>query len=854
MLTKGNKLNTSTQQKPSLGRFAALINNSIEDTDQDDFIPTTQRRFSQVNTNTTKRKLTNSFTTTNTNEKKRTKKTNLFQDVVSTTSSTFKVNHTSSTFKVNHTSSHPPWLNLPIEIMQHIFSYIPIKPLITQIARVCRKWHAAIRDEKFLQWAKIHLRYEYEETTTLKMIDRMINHPDNVLQSILQRISAIMIDNSIDEKTIQFKFPLSTLVQLDKQLQKHPIYQYAIDLLSKNKINQEFLLLTSTEQIYNPLCTTTAIYILSNNIESTRKLFHFWMTINQLKYEIIMDFFYFLLTLFTGATRLCNLQFRYAYRLYYCLKEYEDQILIKLNPIAQHILNIDSSYTIYSTILSKLLLTPEQEIIVCHNLENRQTMKINAYAGTGKTTTLIAYAAKRMDESFLYIAYNKAIQTYAEKVFPPNVKCQTIHSLAYAKIGRQFEGYLGNLRIKSIVDIVNERSPIGEKGRTINSLYIRARFVYNTLNNFIASADPQITDEHVDNSSSSSSSESTADARCIWAIMKNVRDTRILMTHDGYLKLYQLSKPQIQLYDCLFVDEAQDLTPVNNFVLLGCLDGRSASIDKVTKEQKAYLFRTNYNLFNCAVQLIIDKGLKHVGFVGGKEAMGFDKILDVFFLWLDPEERRKKNYQIKDSQLQSFSSFKTLEKFSQEVADGELLGKIKLVQFHGHSLIDKIKQLQEKSCSDINQAKIVLSTAHKAKGLEFPIVILADDFLPRSSDLPLEQISLDEHRENLNILYVAATRATKELILNMDLFYLLYKMCREPFYDLSFLSNMEQCASCVIESDSITKAMNKEILFKIKPIQLSCNTTTAGEYSPLPVCLKHLPESFISMAQLYQNV
>ena len=25
--------------------------------------------------------------------------------------------------------------------------------------------------------------------------------------------------------------------------------------------------------------------------------------------------------------------------------------------------------------------------------------------------------------------------------------------------------------------------------------------------------------------------------------------------------MYQLSKPQIQLYDCLFIDEAQDLTP-----------------------------------------------------------------------------------------------------------------------------------------------------------------------------------------------------------------------------------------------------------------------------------------------------
>ena len=184
----------------------------------------------------------------------------------------------------------------------------------------------------------------------------------------------------------------------------------------------------------------------------------------------------------------------------------------------------------------------------------------------------------------------------------------------------------------------------------------------------------------------------------------------------------------------------------------------------------------------------------------------------MFYLWLDPEERRKsridwtlfafnalpfaENYQIKDPQLNSFSSFKTFEKFSLEIADAELLGKIKLVQFHGHSITEKIKQLQEKSCDDLSQAsesikairahnivyfsslEIILSTAHKAKGLEFPIVILADDFLPRSSDLTLEQLSPDEHRENLNILYVATTRATKELILNTDLFFLLYKMCR----------------------------------------------------------------------------
>ena len=33
------------------------------------------------------------------------------------------------------------------------------------------------------------------------------------------------------------------------------------------------------------------------------------------------------------------------------------------------------------------------------------------------------------------------------------------------------------------------------------------------------------------------------------------------MTHDGYLKLWQLSKPSLGQYDALLVDEAQDMNP-----------------------------------------------------------------------------------------------------------------------------------------------------------------------------------------------------------------------------------------------------------------------------------------------------
>ena len=51
------------------------------------------------------------------------------------------------------------------------------------------------------------------------------------------------------------------------------------------------------------------------------------------------------------------------------------------------------------------------------------------------------------------------------------------------------------------------------------------------------------------------------DAANIWKRMVNPRDKGVGITHDGYLKVYQLSKPTITGFDCLLIDEAQDCTP-----------------------------------------------------------------------------------------------------------------------------------------------------------------------------------------------------------------------------------------------------------------------------------------------------
>jgi F-box protein 18 (helicase) len=80
-------------------------------------------------------------------------------------------------------------------------------------------------------------------------------------------------------------------------------------------------------------------------------------------------------------------------------------------------------------------LTQEQLDII-HSTGN---IKINAVAGSGKTTTIIEYAkAKPRNSKILYLAFNKSVKLDAIRKFEAcglkNVKVDTAHSLAYRHI------------------------------------------------------------------------------------------------------------------------------------------------------------------------------------------------------------------------------------------------------------------------------------------------------------------------------------------------------------------------------------------------------------------------------------
>ncbi|WP_153964502.1 UvrD-helicase domain-containing protein, partial [Pseudomonas aeruginosa] len=186
---------------------------------------------------------------------------------------------------------------------------------------------------------------------------------------------------------------------------------------------------------------------------------------------------------------------------------------------------------------------------------------VRAFAGTGKTTTLVGFAKANATLRILYLCYNSSVEKAAKGKFPRNVVCKTAHSLAHAVYGIQYaHKKTKNLRLTDIARGLDTQD------------WELVRDVLATLNNYMASADAELGRPHFprfrDKAFLTSAQERFLKqgldmARVVWRRMVDLQDTGMLMPHDGYLKLYQLSKPDLsQRFDCMLLDEGQDINPV----------------------------------------------------------------------------------------------------------------------------------------------------------------------------------------------------------------------------------------------------------------------------------------------------
>ncbi|HKI87718.1 MAG TPA: UvrD-helicase domain-containing protein, partial [Draconibacterium sp.] len=208
--------------------------------------------------------------------------------------------------------------------------------------------------------------------------------------------------------------------------------------------------------------------------------------------------------------------------------------------------------------------TEEQKKII----QSTGNCKINAVAGSGKTTTIIEYAHARPKSSrILYLAFNRSVKLEASRKFferkMTNVKVETAHSLAHKHVVRQ-----NNYRVKKSDYKPYEVAKLlglqgnGEK----HAEYIVARHIIKFIS-FFCNSDKQriqelnyldtLHDEKARNFVSAFYGYIEQQTR---VLLSKMDKGEIEVTHDFYLKKFQLSNPELN-YDYILFDEGQDASP-----------------------------------------------------------------------------------------------------------------------------------------------------------------------------------------------------------------------------------------------------------------------------------------------------
>ncbi|AFM03979.1 DNA/RNA helicase, superfamily I [Bernardetia litoralis DSM 6794] len=211
-------------------------------------------------------------------------------------------------------------------------------------------------------------------------------------------------------------------------------------------------------------------------------------------------------------------------------------------------------------------LTSQQESII----ESEGDLKVEAVAGSGKTTALLEYAKKREGEGFmLYLAFNRAIKEEILRKLRlnnqndiPTLWVETAHSLAYRSLFRKkTPPLIFDLSLSSIKNYFH----LSDTDST-NS-YLLARHTKNFFDAFCQSTHKKISDldycEKLTPRKGLSYVQKNYDQleRQVKWIFDKMSDTKIPITHDFYLKKYQLSNPKLS-FDWILFDEGQDASPV----------------------------------------------------------------------------------------------------------------------------------------------------------------------------------------------------------------------------------------------------------------------------------------------------
>lgn len=480
-------------------------------------------------------------------------------------------------------------------------------------------------------------------------------------------------------------------------------------------------------------------------------------------------------------------------------------------------------------------LTKEQHDII----NSTGNIKINAVAGSGKTTTIIEYAKTRPATSkILYLAFNKSVKLEAAKKFAAkglnNVKVETAHSLAYRHVvfKNEYKVRPQGYKTNEIAELLKLQGN-GEK----HTEYVIA----NHISKFIAyfcNSDKQkvqdlnyldtVTDPKAKMFVSSFYDYIVSQSRLLLSKMDKGENE---ITHDFYLKKFQLSNPKLN-YDYILFDEGQDASPAMldvffkqpaTKVIVGDthqqIYGWRFAVNSLEKadfktyrlstsfrfsqdianlamevlkfkkhideyqaisiigkgnsketKTKAVLARTNLGLLLKAIEYVTEKRkVKHIYFEGNINSYTYAdegaSLYDVLNLY------NNNTHLIKDKLIKAMKDLDELEDYIEKTEDVQLAMMVEIVREYGNKIPDIIKAIKEKHVEndDKERAEMIFSTVHRCKGMEYDAIQLVNDFISEEKleklkeDKKPEELNAAKLNEEINLLYVAVTRAKNSL-------------------------------------------------------------------------------------------
>lgn len=471
----------------------------------------------------------------------------------------------------------------------------------------------------------------------------------------------------------------------------------------------------------------------------------------------------------------------------------------------------------------------QQAVIDCH----ARHIVADAFAGCGKTTTAVGFCEARPNQRILYLVLNTANAAEARERFPRNVSAMTTHSLAWNSPGmRAHIGSRIDRRWRAMTLMQQFRIPSATEAYHAQQVL---QAFFSSTDRDIGDKHVVVLAQ-ARNLSPSHSMQAVANARMIWKAMCD-RNGRCSIPDDAYLKLYALGSPQLEYDTIILDEaqdanpvtaqivaaqqkarllcigdrhqsiyqfrgsvnamekfsigaERFHLTQTYRFgpaiaevanTILGELKGETHRIRGMAADGKwdprrvTYLSRTNAQLFALAAERR-GEGIYWVGKVGpegyvvgrdGPDNYRLSLLADVYHLYA-----RDLN-SVQDRSLKQLGSFDEYRAYGEAAADGEARVLCKLVEAHGHDTPQLIEDIRNNAAHRESDADIVLTTAHKSKGLEWDCVRICDDFEfleDLEADLASnpEAASAPEKVQDVNLLYVAATRAKQALHLNEE--------------------------------------------------------------------------------------